>query len=213
MKTIKLHLIRHGTTQGNLEGVYVGGSLDLPLCEEGAQTLRGMCRRYRYPTGGVLFTSPMLRAKQTAEILYPGFANVVELEALRENRFGEFEGKKAVDLLEEENFRQWLNPQSSYVPKGGESGAAFAKRVAGALHTMLMYQAQNGIFEAVCVTHGGVIMSMLGQKALPKRPMVDWAPENGCGYTVQTSAALLMRGGPVEVAGLLPYGWQPDDTV
>ncbi len=32
MKTYRLHLIRHGLTQQNLDGIYMGGGLDMPLC-------------------------------------------------------------------------------------------------------------------------------------------------------------------------------------
>ena len=35
MKTFKLHLIRHGMTAGNLQGLYIGSGTDLPLCDEG----------------------------------------------------------------------------------------------------------------------------------------------------------------------------------
>ena len=32
MKTFKLHLIRHGLTAGNLQGLYIGSGTDIPLC-------------------------------------------------------------------------------------------------------------------------------------------------------------------------------------
>ena len=35
MKTFKLHLIRHGVTAGNLQGLYIGSGTDIPLCDEG----------------------------------------------------------------------------------------------------------------------------------------------------------------------------------
>ena len=39
MKTFKLHLIRHGMTAGNLQGLYIGSGTDLPLCDEGRAQL------------------------------------------------------------------------------------------------------------------------------------------------------------------------------
>ncbi len=36
MKTFKLHLIRHGLTSGNLQGLYIGSGTDIPLCDEAA---------------------------------------------------------------------------------------------------------------------------------------------------------------------------------
>ena len=39
MKTFKLHLIRHGMTAGNLQGLYIGRGTDIPLCDEGRAQL------------------------------------------------------------------------------------------------------------------------------------------------------------------------------
>ena len=36
VKYYKLHLIRHGLTAGNLQGLYIGSGSDLPLCDEAA---------------------------------------------------------------------------------------------------------------------------------------------------------------------------------
>lgn len=207
MKTFKLHLIRHGLTQGNLDGVYVGGGLDMPLCEEGRGQLLQLAGHYSYPAVGVVFSSPMLRALQTAEILYPAAKEKIVLEELRENVFGEFEGKKVKELLQNPDFTKWLDPESQFVPKGGESGQDFAARTARALGSMFTYMMQNNIGQAACVTHGGVIMSMLSQKAMPQKPAQQWMTDNGCGFTVQASAALLMRDDMVEAVDIVPKGY------
>ena len=49
MKYFKLHIIRHGLTRGNLEGLYVGSGTDLPLCEEGRAALQELRSRFTYP--------------------------------------------------------------------------------------------------------------------------------------------------------------------
>lgn len=207
MKTFKLHLIRHGLTQGNLEGIYVGGGLDVPLAPEGERQLEELKHRYEYPPVGLVFSSPMQRAVQTAEILYPAVREKIVLEELRENVFGEFEGQEVSKLQQNPDFAKWLDPQSDFVPKGGESGREFSMRTAGILPFMMEYLIQHGIGEAACVTHGGVIMSMLSQQALPRKPYPEWMADNGCGFTVQTSAAMLMRDGLVEAVGIVPRGY------
>lgn len=207
MKTFKLHLIRHGLTQGNLDGVYVGGGLDMPLCEQGVEQVKEMKRLYRYPAVGTVFSSPMKRALQTAELLYPEAPDKIVVEELRENNFGEFEGCKVTELMKDERFKNWLNPESGFVPEGGESGEAFSNRTALALMTMMEHLARNDISEAACITHGGVIMSMLGQKALPHKPYPEWMTDNACGFTVQADAAMLMRDQLVEVVQIIPHGY------
>ena len=46
MKTFKLHLIRHGMTAGNLQGLYIGSGTDIPLCEEGRAQLKELKERF-----------------------------------------------------------------------------------------------------------------------------------------------------------------------
>ena len=204
MKTFKLHLIRHGLTQGNVDRIYLGGGLDVPLCEAGIEQLEAYRTRYTYPKADLLFCSPMLRTRQSADILFPSIPERVFLDGLRENHFGEFEGRKIDELFSDKRFSDWLNPESEFIPQGGESGRAFTQRTAEALMIMMHHLAQNDIPQAICITHGGVIMSMLSQLALPREPFTHWLTENGCGYTVQADAAMLMRDGIVEVAGKLP---------
>lgn len=63
---LKLWLIRHGMTEGNRHGRYIGVT-DEPLCEEGRESLLQMA----YPVPQAVYASPMLRCTQTAGILYP----------------------------------------------------------------------------------------------------------------------------------------------
>lgn len=208
MKTIKLHLIRHGLAEGNEEGVMIGGDTDRELTEKGVQDLWELAARFSYPRVGLVFSSPMKRAMHTADILYPHIKEKRVLEDLREMRFGEFECGRWDELQHNERFRKWEDPaDGSFVPEGGESRNQFDARVAKALQTMLMHQAQNGIWEAACVAHCEVIMSMMAQTVLPPRDRYGWLADNGCGYTLQTDAAMLMREGPVEAAGLVPAGY------
>lgn len=215
LKTYKLHLIRHGLTQGNMDGIYMGGGLDQPLCGAGRRQLEDLRDRFAYPRVGLLYSSPMLRAVQSAEILYPDVLERYVLEDLRECRFGVFENRRVEELMENEDFRKWLDPKSDFVPEGGESGREFASRSARALLGMLEHMAKAGIHEAACVTHGGVIMSMLGQLALPRRPGSQWMADNGTGYTVQADAGMIMRDQLVEAVDVVPHGYldeqQPDE--
>ena len=40
MRTLKIHLIRHGATDANYDGRYIGCKTDLPLAPEGLNELR-----------------------------------------------------------------------------------------------------------------------------------------------------------------------------
>ena len=66
---MELILIRHGTTQGNLEKRFIG-TLDVPLLPQGEE----LARRVGPTLPGVehIYRSPLRRCLRTAELLWPG---------------------------------------------------------------------------------------------------------------------------------------------
>ena len=87
MKTFKLHLIRHGMTAGNLQGLYIGSGTDIPLCDEGRAQLAELKERFEYPQVDTVFSSPLLRAVETANILFPDAKHTFTVHDLREAGF------------------------------------------------------------------------------------------------------------------------------
>ena len=61
--------------------------------------------------------------------------------------------------------------------------------------------------EAACITHGGVIMSMLAQHALPQRKPEEWITDPGAGYSVRCDAEMWMRDKLVEAFDIVPEGY------
>lgn len=211
MKTFKLHLIRHGLTRGNLEGLYVGGGTDLPLCDEGRHDLEVFKSRFVYPAPDTVFTSPLARAVETADLLFPAASHRLVVPQLREANFGVFEGRKMEELVKDPEFARWMDPTSGFVPEGAEPTMEFHARCADTLHKLLEYMIRSEVTEAACVTHGGVIMSMLAQSALPRRPAEQWMADPGCGYTVQTDVAMWMRDKLVEAVAIQPAGYMDEE--
>ena len=63
-----LYLIRHGETGGNFEGRFQG-MWDNPLNESGIRQAQMLGMAFSLSQVDVLYTSPLLRARQTAEII------------------------------------------------------------------------------------------------------------------------------------------------
>ena len=177
MKTFKLHLIRHGMTAGNLQGLYIGSGTDIPLCDEGRAQLNELKERFEYPQVDTVFSSPLLRAVETANILFPDAKHTFTVHDLREAGFGKFENKPVKELVHDEDFKKWITPGSGYVPEGAEPTDQFHARCAESLMKLFEYMIRMDVTEAACVTHGGVIMSMLSQRAVPT---VWWKPSTSC---------------------------------
>ena len=207
MKTFKLHLIRHGLTEANFKGIYAGSGTDLSLAEEGIAQLEQLREDFEYPRVPLVFVSPLKRARETADILFPGVRQI-GIEDLREIGFGEFEGKTAAELMDNEDYRAWMDPERRQTPPGGETGDAFARRAGEVLKKLCEYLIRSGTPEAAVVTHGGLIMTALAIHGIPQADPQRWACDPGCGFTVQTTAASFMRDASVEAMAIVPAGYE-----
>ena len=149
MITYKLHLIRHGQTEGNQKGLFVGRT-DMPVSEEGFDELSRLRDTYEYPRVGAVYTSPLRRCIQTAEFLYPNNMLTV-VDDLQEMDFGEFEGKSVAELEDNEDFGRWLADSAHNAPPGGETGLQMAERLMKALSEIFAHMMQNRITSAAVV--------------------------------------------------------------
>ena len=85
-----LYLIRHGKTALNHANVLQGRS-DYPLNEEGIRQAEDAARMLKDVHFDHVFTSPLIRAVQTAKIIAPEAEPVVD-ERLIEMDYGPYEG-------------------------------------------------------------------------------------------------------------------------
>ena len=135
-----------------------------------------------------VFSSPLMRSVETANILFPNATHQFSVHDLREAGFGVFENRPVKELVKDEDFKKWITPGSGFVPEGAEPTEQFHARCAETLLKLFEYMIRMDVTEAACVTHGGVIMSMLSQRALPSRHPEQWMADPGCGYTDRCSA-------------------------
>lgn len=181
---IDILFIRHGATEGNLHRRYIGRT-DEPLCAAGiaqAERLRG-----QNLFADCLFVSPLLRARQTAEIVFPQMPYAL-VEGLRETDFGRFEGKNADELSSDSAYQAWVDAMCLTPIPGGEAVADFKKRCCKAFAETIA-AVPDGMCAAF-VVHGGVIMAVLEFFAYPKRDFYAYHIGNGeclaCTYDGQT---------------------------
>jgi len=175
MKTFKLHLIRHGMTAGNLQGLYIGSGTDIPLCDEGRAQLKELKERFEYPQVDTVFSSPLVRAVETANILFPNAGHQFTVHDLREAGFGVFENRPVKDLVKEEDFKKWITPGSGFVPEGAEPTEQFHARCAETLLKLFEYMIRMDVTEAACVTHDHEYAEP-ARAALPPPGTVDGRP-------------------------------------
>lgn len=197
MRTLKIHLIRHGATDANYEGRYIGCKTDMPLSPEGLNELRLLKENLEYPDIQRVYTSPLMRCRQTAAVLYPDFDSV-DVFDLREYDFGKFEGKTAAELEGNPDFIKWTSGKISAPPEG-EDNTEFIKRLCIGLNKIVMDMLNDDLSESAVIMHGGAVMMLLGATAVPRRQSVEWTADNGRGYSLLITPSLYHKSGIVEV--------------
>jgi len=201
MRTLRIHLIRHGATDANIKGQYIGCKTDLPLSPEGLNELRLLKENMDYPQIERVYSSPMLRAKQTAAVLYPD-NNVVCVENLKEYDFGAFEGKTAAELEGNPYFAPWASGKLA-APPDGETNSDFIKRLCIGLNQIVLDMLDNDLSEAAVIMHGGAIMMLLGATAVPQHKPVEWTADCGRGYSILITPSLYHKSGIVEAYDII----------
>ena len=187
MIIMDIRLIRHGMTEGNRYQRYIGIT-DEPLCEEGRLVLQ---KSADIPQPDLLFVSPMLRCRQTAQILFPNVKQTV-LQELAEMNFGIFENRSWKEgLSKSPEYQKWLDSDCEDPIPGGESKQEFTQRcIRGFERALQITLAEDGR-SAVFVVHGGTIMAILSRFAEQKRGYYEWHTPNGHGFAGQWTGSQL----------------------
>lgn len=141
-----IYFVRHGETDFNIQGK-VQGQLDIPLNENGikqAENLSVTLKNYKID---IIFCSPLLRAKQTAEIINQNHnVEILFLDDLKEFYAGNKQGTRVKDWSEDET-KDFMNFPEKY---GAESNLEFHTRCVKAFNEIVKYR------NVLIVSHGGV---------------------------------------------------------
>ncbi len=153
----RLCLVRHGETDWNAER-RLQGHLDIPLNARGLAQAASTARGLSSTRFDAVYCSDLARTRQTAEAILSGRDTRTTLQAdLRERHYGIFQGKTYDEVASSlpDDYRRFKNREADYAfPGGGESLAAFARRVEAALVAIALRHTGKDV---LVVTHGGVL--------------------------------------------------------
>lgn len=158
---INLILIRHGETASNREKRYLGRG-DEGLSEQGKEALRQIADQGRFAPAELVYVSPMLRCRQTAQLLFPRAIQHV-IPDWREMDFGAFEGKNYLELKDHADYQRWIDSGGTLPFPQGESREEFVERVRKAFDQLLCQLLAGQEKERLSITavvHGGTIMAL-----------------------------------------------------
>ena len=124
---IPFWFLRHGETDWNARGISQG-NVDIPLNPTGVAQARSAATMLRNRGIATIVSSPLSRAKVTADIVSDTLGIPVQVDPdLREVAFGVQEGQGMSDW-----FASWL--QGTFTPEGAETFATLRHRAVGALN-------------------------------------------------------------------------------
>lgn len=203
MQSYLIHLIRHGLTDGNLEGRYIG-STDISLCEQGKELLKEQKNNTRTLPRRCATPAPCTAACRRRKSFIRSLTPQV-ITDFRETDFGEWENKTAAQLAKEDpDFAAWMEGGKQVTPPGGENGGWFMQRTCAAFEHMVDGMLRQDIHSAAAILHGGSMMAILAAYGLPRAQFYDWMTQPGCGYSLRITPGLWMRSMVAEVYETIP---------
>lgn len=197
---MKVYLVRHGETDWNLVR-RIQGNADIPLNEKGRAVARATAEAIKEMPIDVIFSSPLVRARETAEILAAGRGMEVQVDPrLKEIAFGEFEGItwKEIDTLPEyRSIWRFFEDPVNYVPeRGSESFESICGRAQDFIDKEVI--AREGECETMMIVAHGAFNRAF-QACVRKADIADfWGasrkPMKNCGMSI-----LEVKDGKIEI--------------
>lgn len=154
---MKIYLTRHSQTLWNQEK-RLQGRLDSPLTKQGKDNAKALCEYIKDKHFDAIYTSPILRAYQTAQLIFP-HQTIIQEPLLMEMNFGDFEGCSISKLANEKLYYQlWHDPEHFTRIPHGESYEDVVERVNQFFQQIKKHDDQDNIF---VVTHGMFFIVLL----------------------------------------------------
>lgn len=150
----RVYLVRHAESVWNAEG-RVQGQADPPLSEAGLAQAAQLADRFRGKAVAGVYTSPLQRARQTAEAIAGAVSQPVRVDdRLKEHDVGLFTGLVWGEIVTRfpEFAEAWL--EQPFDMPGGERQLAFRGRAVSALQDIM---ARHTSGEVVVVSHAGIL--------------------------------------------------------
>lgn len=160
----RLYIVRHGETDWNKKR-RVQGHSDIPLNEYGIHLAKETAEGLKDTRFDVAYTSPLKRARQTAQIIL-GERKIplYEEERVKEMGFGEYEGLCCAGQNKDEKseeFQKFFGDTANFIPaRHGETIEQVNKRTEDFLKEMCARKDLEGK-NVLVSTHGAAMTSLL----------------------------------------------------
>lgn len=155
-----IYIIRHGQTDSNVKNTYLGKT-DIPLNAEGIRQAKEAAARFAEVRFDVIYSSPLIRAVQTAqEISENRGLNIVLNSGVEERNYGLFDNLTMEQIKQKypDEHKKWHDDWFGYAPLEGESAAQVHKRTGEAMDRITEHYIGKTV---AVVTHLGAARHMI----------------------------------------------------
>ena len=153
-------LVRHGECRGNREGLFRGRS-NFPLNRIGLSQARELAKEIKPLSPDKIFTSPLSRARQTAEAINQECNSEIEVrEGMNNIELGPWEGKAKEYIAEKypEQWQLWLNEPEKMMVPGMEPLDKVQQRAHADLNDIIQHYSGKTI---IIVSHRAVLKPLI----------------------------------------------------
>lgn len=194
----RLFVIRHGQTEHNASHILQGPRIDTGLSDLGQRQAAALAAAMAKEPLSVLFTSPLVRARETAQAVvqrHPGQLAQQVVPELYEVDYGHFIGRRVPDIRDEleQVFDAWRMGFPDQAFPGGESALVAQHRVRPFAERLL----EEGTAKDIAVvSHGRINRILLATLTGRGMERLDEFPQSNAGITelaVEDGAARVVR--------------------
>ncbi len=143
----RLWIARHGPTEWSAVGKHTGSS-DIPLTAAGEREAKALRERLAGTDFGLVLTSPLQRARRTAELA--GFPDADLEPRAVEWDYGDYEGRTRAEIRQQvPGWSPWTHPDMPH----GETLTDVAARAAGVIERVR----HSGVADVLLFAHGHLL--------------------------------------------------------
>lgn len=151
--------MRHGRSRANAAGILAGRAEGVELDETGQAQARALAEQLRQVPIAAAYRSPILRCRQTAEML--GFPEATVVEGLNECDYGQWSERDLATLAQEGLWAAIQSEPSSVTFPGGESMLAMRERATEAITDIVDRHGPEDV--VIVVSHGDPLKAILAE--------------------------------------------------
>lgn len=204
MINYKIHFLRHGFTDDNINNILIAQHIDNNISKKAIDLIDKYKKDYKYPNIDKAYSSPKKRCKDTVKKLYNN-TYIDIIDDFDDLDMGDFEGKSFSFLNQNIEYVNWMKDIYN-VSNKCESFKDFEYRVENGINYLLNDIMKNKVINSLVCTHSMVLMSILSRFCIPKTNPFYWNIGYLKGVTVYFNTSLWGQIKCFEASYIIPYG-------